>query len=123
MLRKHQLCQLLSLQNKIGNATETRKRAWEEDSACQLHPRFHSNTPVHDSTQKLQSIKYTCLYCGREIERDHFIRVQTWALLRRYMYIVFHLCDFVVDVHGKNYYHDCIVSYFRTLYNTVQISR
>ena len=42
------------------------------------------------------------------------IRVQTWSLLRRY--IVLHLYDFVVDVHGKNYYHDCIVSYFTTLF-------
>ena len=38
----------------------------------------------------------------------------SWSLLRRY--IVFHLYDFVVDVHGKNYYHDCIVSYFTTLF-------
>ena len=52
MLRKHQLCQFLSLHNEIGNATETRNRAWEEDCACQLHSRFHSNTPVHDSIQK-----------------------------------------------------------------------
>ena len=29
---------------------------------------------------------------------------------------MFHLYDFVVDVHGKNYYHDCIVSYFTTLF-------
>ena len=29
---------------------------------------------------------------------------------------VFHLYDFVVDVHGKNYYHDCIVSHFTTLF-------
>ena len=33
---------------------------------------------------------------------------------------VFHLYDFVVDVHGKNYYHDCNC---QLLYNTVQISR
>ena len=46
--------------NKIENATETRKRAWEEDCACQLlsetslqgstpysSPWLHSKTPVH----------------------------------------------------------------------------
>ena len=46
--------------------------------------------------------------------RPNFIRVQTWSLLRKH--IVFHLYDFVVDVHCKNYYYNCIVSYFTTLF-------
>ena len=51
-LIKHQVCQFPSLQNKIGNTTQTRKRAWEEDCACQLH----SETSLQGSTPILQSM-------------------------------------------------------------------
>ena len=75
------------------------------------------STPILQSMTLLKNsnpYNTRCLYCRREIERDPFIRVQTWSPLRRY--IVFHLYDFVVDVHGKSYYHDCIVCYFTTLF-------
>ena len=46
-----------------------------------------------------------------------FSETQPWSLLRRY--IVFH---FVVDVHGKKYYHDCIVSYFTILFKNFSVT-
>ena len=98
MLRKHQLCQFLSLQNKIGNATETRKRAWEVDCACQLHSEIslQGSTPMLQSKTPIHEIHGVYIVGGRLNETQFHSRANMVPFEK-----VMHLYDFVVDAHCK----------------------
>ena len=91
---------------KPGRGRE--KKIAPVSSTTKLTPIFQSMTPLKNST-----IKYTVsnIVGGRLNETQFHSRANMVSFEK-----VFHLYDFVVDVHGKNYYHDCIVSCSNTVH-------